>query len=147
VTALYEISLTGSPGQRLQPRRYSANRDQLETTRPADAGFSQELAHLRIRYKNPGNANSELIETPILDKNIARHGSDSFNFAAAVAAFGQKLRGGVYLEDFSYADIAGLARTSRGTDPHGYRSEFMQLVELAATLDQSAEVALHEGNR
>jgi Ca-activated chloride channel family protein len=59
-----------------------------------------------------------------------------------VAAFGQKLRGGKYLEDFGYADIEHLARASRGDDPHGYRSEFMQLVKLAGTLQQ-ADVVSH----
>ena len=72
-----------------------------------------------------------------MDSGINAHGGDSFNFAAAVAAFGQKLRGGKYLESYSYDDIAQLARTSRGNDPHGYRSEFMQLVNLAGTLDNA----------
>mgnify|MGYP001818576326 CR=1 FL=1 len=76
-----------------------------------------------------------------MDSGINARGGDSFNFAAAVAAFGQKLRGGTYLEDFSYDDIEELARQSRGDDPHGYRSEFMQLVSLAQTLDPTANVA------
>ena len=76
-----------------------------------------------------------------MDSGIKARGGDSFNFAAAVAAFGQKLRGGTYLEDFSYTDIAELARQSRGNDPHGYRSEFIQLVSLAETLDPGANVA------
>ncbi len=76
-----------------------------------------------------------------MDSGINARGGDSFNFAAAVAAFGQKLRGGTFLEDFSYTDIAELARQSRGDDPHGYRSEFMQLVSLAETLDPDANVA------
>ena len=76
-----------------------------------------------------------------MDSGINARGGDSFNFAAAVAAFGQKLRGGTYLENFSYNDIAELARQSRGNDPHGYRSEFMQLVGLAETLDGSEDVA------
>ena len=76
-----------------------------------------------------------------MDSGINARGSDSFNFAASVAAFGQKLRGGTYLEDFSYSEIANLARQSRGTDQHGYRSEFMQLVTLADTLDQTENVA------
>jgi Ca-activated chloride channel family protein len=146
VTALYEISLTGSPGQRLSQRRYAALPGSHSAPEEPGSVFSHELAHLRIRYKRPGIDSSELIETPVLEDGTGRHGSDSFNFAAAVAAFGQKLRGGDFLEDFGYDDIARLARTSRGTDPHGYRSEFMQLVELAATLDRSAEVAQHVEN-
>ncbi len=76
-----------------------------------------------------------------MDSGINARGSDSFNFAASVAAFGQKLRGGTWLENYSYDDIESLARHSRGNDPNGYRSEFMQLVNLAKTLDQTANVA------
>jgi len=138
VTALYEISLTGSNGQRLPPRRYQSESNHTE---PGNTSFSNELAHLRIRYKLPGESVSKLIQAPVMDSGINARGGDSFNFAAAVAAFGQKLRGGTYLEDFSYDDIAELARNSRGQDPHGYRSEFMQLVGLAETLDQTGNVA------
>jgi Ca-activated chloride channel family protein len=138
VTALYEISLTGSAGQRLPDRRYQSGTTSGESS---DMAFSNELAHLRIRYKLPGETESKLIESPLMDSGINARGSESFNFAASVAAFGQKLRGGTFLEDFSYSDIEDLARQSRGNDPHGYRSEFMQLVSLAGTLDQSANVA------
>jgi len=138
VTALYEISLVGSSGQRLPPRRYQPDASIDETNM---ASFNNELAHLRIRYKLPGESVSKLIQSPIMDSGINARGSDSFNFAAAVAAFGQKLRGGTYLEDFGYDDIEELARRSRGSDVHGYRSEFMQLVNLAHTLDQTANVA------
>ena len=138
VTALYEISLVGSNGQRLSERRY-----QTETSTPKGnkASFNKELAHLRIRYKLPNESISKLIQSPVMDSGINACGSESFNFAAAVAAFGQKLRGGTYLESYSYNDIENLARQSRGNDPHGYRSEFMQLVSLADTLDQTENVA------
>jgi len=138
VTALYEISLTGSNGQRLPPRRYQTD---TTTGERSVAAFSNELAHLRIRYKLPNGSVSKLIQSPVMDSGINARGGDSFNFAASVAAFGQKLRGGQYLENFSYNDIANLARQSRGNDPHGYRSEFMQLVNLAGSLDQTANVA------
>ena len=138
VTALYEISLTGSNGQRLPPRRYQSGPANNESSNTA---FSNELAHLRIRYKLPNESVSKLIQSPVMDSGINARGGDSFNFAAAVAAFGQKLRGGTYLEDFGYDDIEKLARQSRGNDMHGYRSEFMQLVGLAQTLDQTSNVA------
>jgi Ca-activated chloride channel family protein len=134
VTALYEISLTGSNGQRLPARRYQSDTTSREHS---SNSFSNELAHLRIRYKLPNESVSKLIEAPVMDSGINARGGDSFNFAAAVAAFGQKLRGGQYLENFSYNDIAALARQSRGTDPHGHKSEFMQLVSLAESLDNA----------
>lgn len=138
VTALYEISLAGSKGQRLPPRRYQPGHP---STGRDMASFNNELAYLRIRYKLPGESESKLIQAPVMDSGINARGGDSFNFAAAVAAFGQKLRGGTFLENFDYDDIEDLARRSRGSDPSGYRSEFMQLVNLARTLDQTANVA------
>jgi len=144
VTALYEISLVGSSGQRLPPRRYQSDSSAGEPTASFkhDPAFSNELAHLRIRYKLPNESVSRLIESPVMDSGINARGSDNFNFAASVAAFGQKLRGGQYLESFTYDDIANLARQSRANDQHGYRSEFMQLVSLAGTLDKTNNTAL-----
>jgi Ca-activated chloride channel family protein len=138
VTALYEIALTGSNGQRLPSRRYQSD---STNNKSSNTAFSNELAHLRIRYKLPDESISKLIQSPVMDSGINARGGDSFNFAAAVAAFGQKLRGGTYLENFDYDDIENLARQSRGNDANGYRSEFMQLVSLAKTLDQTANVA------
>mgnify|MGYP001818149297 CR=1 FL=1 len=143
VTALYEIALTGGNGQRLTQRRYQSEATIVDQ---GNGVFNNELAHLRIRYKLPDESVSKLIQAPVLDSGINARGGDSFNFAAAVAAFGQKLRGGTYLEDFSYDEIAELARQSRGDDLHGYRSEFAQLVRLAETLDQADNVAQNVDN-
>lgn len=137
VTALYEISLVGGQGKRLPDRRYPANSVSPDAR---DSNFDHELAHLQIRYKLPQESTSRLIEAPIMDSGINAQGGASFEFAAAVAAFGQKLRGGKYLNDYSYADIAQLASNARGKDQQGYRSEFMQLVRLAGTLDHNSNV-------
>ena len=41
-------------------------------------------------------------------------------FAAAVATFGQLLRGGRYTGEYGYADVVDLAQGARGEDPFGY---------------------------
>ena len=51
-----------------------------------------------------------------------------------MAAFAQQLRDGQYTGDFSLADSAKLARDAKGEDPFGLRGEFVQLVELAQSL-------------
>jgi Ca-activated chloride channel family protein len=134
VTALYEISLRGSGFQRLPARRYGAPEPQAALS----SNHGDELAHLRIRYKLPGRETSSLIESPLLLGDVSEqqtHTSDDFRFAAAVAAFGQKLRGGEYLGSWCWNDIRDLASQSRGTDPFGYRGEFLQLVSLAGSHD------------
>ena len=130
VTALYEIGLVDS-NKRIDPLRYS-------TTAAIPVAHNNEIALLRLRYKQPGNDTSSLIERPILvteiEKRVDRT-SDSFRFAASVAGFGQLLRGGKHTEDFAYDDVLELARNSRGHDPFGYRGEFLSLVNLAKTLE------------
>ncbi|WP_374406222.1 von Willebrand factor type A domain-containing protein [Hydrogenophaga sp.] len=130
VTALYELTLTGARGA-IDPLRYGG----AATVAAGDA-HTDELAHLRLRYKLPGHSASELMETPIrraalrpLDQTDAE-----FRFATAVAGFGQKLRGGRYTGGWSYADARALAAGSVGTDRFGYRGEFLRMVDLAQAL-------------
>ena len=56
-------------------------------------------------------------------------------FSVAVAAFGQKLRGTDAVAGFGFDRIMEIATASRGTDPYGYRSEFLSLVRLSQALD------------
>jgi Ca-activated chloride channel family protein len=51
-----------------------------------------------------------------------------------VAAFGQLLRGGKYVGDYTYDDVAALARGALDSDPEGHRREFVSLVKLAGAL-------------
>lgn len=131
VTALYEVVPVGSKG-RVDPLRYGAKPDQA-----AGAG---ELANVRLRYKRPGSDSSELLEYPIRkDQAVAANKSSAdFRFAAGVAAFGQLLRGGKYIGDFKYGDVAKLAGGALGEDRDGYRREFVSLVTLARSLTPPA---------
>ncbi|WP_439861673.1 vWA domain-containing protein [Pseudomonas sp. MBLB4136] len=131
VTALYEVVPVGAKGW-LEPLRYQ-NSDK-------PAGKAGELAWLRIRYKTPGQASSQLLERPIAaaEAPALADSSEDLRFAAAVAAFAQQLKGGQYTGRFSLADSAELARQARGEDRFGLRSEFIQLVELARSLQTPA---------
>ena len=131
VTALYEIALKGSGGALTEPLRYG---------KPAENAEAQgdEIAFLRLRYKQPDGDASQLLEWPIRrDQAVrdAKEASERFRFAAAVAGFGQLLRGGRYTGPFGYDDVLALARAARGPDPYGYRGEFLTLVGLAKSLD------------
>ncbi len=132
VTALYEIALKGSGGSLTEPLRYSPPAAETAAER------GNELAFLRLRYKQPDREVSELLEWPIRrDQAIkdAKEASEHFRFAAAVAGFGQLLRGGRHTSGFDYDAILALARSARGADPFGYRGEFLNLVSLAQSLD------------
>jgi len=131
VTALYEVSLVGSKGNLNDPLRYGL-KDRIEKSTK-----NNELAFLRLRYKQPNGDESTLIEKPVTYASIQTElaqTSDHFRFSASVAAFGQQLGGTTYLKDYGYTDILELARHSRGKDPFGYRGEFVKLVNLAKSL-------------
>jgi len=126
VTALYEIALVGSGGERLENLRYG-------DTSASSGQQRSELAFLRLRYKVPDGDTSKLLEWSLMRQDVIEtvdNTSERFRFSAAVAAFGQQLRGGTYLDNFSYNDILSLARGARGDDPYGYRGEFLKLVNL-----------------
>jgi Ca-activated chloride channel family protein len=128
VTALYEVTLAGQKGS-IDPLRYGNSR--------RVKGRTGELALLRLRFKQPDSDTSSLIEYPLLRRMIKRagHTTDNFRFAAAVAAFGDILRGGTYAGAFGYNGSLRLAAGARGKDRAGYRQEFMQLVRMADRLD------------
>ncbi len=128
VTAIYEITPTGSDARLVDDLRYSqSGKDVL-------VGKTGEYAFLKIRYKLPDEQKSKLITKPIGDAekyDSIKDVPEDMRFAAAVGAFAQMLRGAPYTGGFSYDDVLELARTSRGEDPFGYRNEFVRLVGLA----------------
>ena len=128
VTAIYEITPVGSPAISVDPLRYAS--DEAEPTPVADP--NGELGYLKLRYKKPGEATSNLIETPVtLDR--ADIPATETAFASAVAGFGEILRGSNRVGVFDYDDVAALAADARGEDQFGYRAEFQRLVQLAKT--------------
>jgi len=121
VTALYEVTPKGSKGQLVDPLRYG--------TAEQPGSTAGEYAFVKIRYKLPGEDKSHLITEPV---TAADEMPDAeANFAAAVAAFGQLLRGAEFTKAYGYDDVIALATANRGPDPYGYRAEFINLVRLA----------------
>ncbi|MBT0962382.1 VWA domain-containing protein [Denitromonas sp. IR12] len=131
VTALYELTPAGQRGL-IDPLRYGSD------PRPgaATVARSAELAHVRLRYKQPHGNTSELVEHPVRRdaERALTAASDSFRFATAIAGFGQILRGGTYTGQWSIADARALAGGALGADRFGYRGEALRLMDLAAAL-------------
>ncbi|HEV8693331.1 MAG TPA: VWA domain-containing protein [Lysobacter sp.] len=140
VTALYELTPAGSGAEQLPPLRYG-EKSTAATTNKAGAN---EVAHLRLRYKRPGEERSRLIETPVLRSQLAKAPSESMRFASAVAAFADSLRGGKHTGDWDWTAIAESAKRSLGKDRWGQRAEFVGLVEQAGKLIETAGVATAE---
>ncbi|PTX54394.1 Ca-activated chloride channel family protein [Litoreibacter ponti] len=125
VTALYEVTPVGSPAVLTDPLRFGA---------PKAEGSETDLAFLRLRYIEPGAATSQLLEQVVPVEESAP--GDEARFAAAIAGFGQLLRGSTDLGDWSYADAIALANGAKGDDPYGYRTEAVQLMRLAQSLQR-----------
>jgi Ca-activated chloride channel family protein len=142
VTALYEITPAGSGADRVDPLRYGSQQPQVSRpAAPEDARAMGEYGFLKIRYKLPGSDTSQLIETPIsraAETSVAAMPVAEARFAAAVAAFGQLLRGGEHTGSFGYDDVIALAQANKGPDEFGYRTEFVNLVRLAKSAQAMA---------
>jgi len=128
VTALYEVVPVGAevnvPG--VDPLKYQ------RPSNPAPGIARDELMTVKLRYKAPDADESRLITVPV--KNRTTEMSANVGFAAAVVEFGMLLRQSEHRGSSTHAGAAALARRFRGSDPDGYRSEFVRLVELAEAL-------------
>ncbi len=130
VTAIYEVTPVGSPAVSIDPLRYAETE-----AAPVSAEPSDEYAFVKLRYKRPGESVSQLVTTPVSPDRADFAASES-GFAAAVAGFGELLRGGSAMGDWGYDDARALASASRGEDAYGYRAEFLSLVRLAEAADR-----------
>jgi Ca-activated chloride channel family protein len=137
VTVLYEVvpangNAATPSGGGVDPLKYQ--KPSPVASAPATTS-SNELMTLKIRYKEPAGETSKLMEVAVTDsqKSLLTASVD-FRFAAAVAELGMILRGSPYQGTSTYASVIELADASRGTDPSGYRREFVELVRKARTL-------------
>lgn len=135
VTALYEII----------PR--IAADDELWTEEPqlryqdknlSKEAYGEEIAQLKIRYKDPQGSKSKLSIHPIQTKM-----SDDVDFAflSAVVQYGLILRQSEFAGSASLEAAIALAKDNLGDDPHGYRREFVKLCKLARDLEPEKGVA------
>ena len=137
VTALYEVALVGSGGERLPKLRY--------TSPKTAAAVGNEIAHLKLRYKLPGSDSSRLIERPIRRNEMHASASPTLRFAAAVAGFADLLRGGKNIEGWDAARLRNLAASGMDADVNGDRAEFLGLTSRADRLLRGQGDQLHVG--
>jgi Ca-activated chloride channel family protein len=144
VTAIYEIAAPGSAGLRLPARRYGsetgagAASSPASSQNPASADQQAEIAHLRIRWKAPGETASRLMERPVTeaDKAPLAQQSDDTRFAIAVAGFAQILQNNPAVANQSLGDVLQLARAAVGNDLNGHRARFVELIDAAMALNE-----------
>jgi len=131
VTAMYEVILADGRSVKgdVDPLRYQGTRER------DDDAMSGELMHLKLRYKTPQGRRSKLVSYGVRDEGESlANASNAFRFAASVTAFGLLLRESKFSGDTSLTDVYALASGALGRDREGYRHEFLDLVQSAASL-------------
>ena len=88
------------------------------------------LFDVRVRYKDPGESRSNLVEFPVTGIYMPSRNSTDFGFVSAVAMFGEYLRDSNYSGRFGVRDLIDLAEDNIGEDRHGYREDFVDLLFL-----------------
>lgn len=133
-TALYEVTpAIASPRSAAEVRPISGVR--------LLPGLDGALCTVQISYQVPGAHEPRILKHPVHASSAYRTLDtvpEDQRFAAAVAAFGGRLRRDDELVHMSYEQIASLANSAIGSDPGGYRAEFVGLVRQAAKLDRAA---------
>ncbi|MFP4664256.1 MAG: von Willebrand factor type A domain-containing protein [Bacteroidales bacterium] len=127
VTALYEIIPAGTTekindvDELIYQKRKTKN--------------STDLMTLKLRYKAPDENSSRLISQAIKRSDIlSDSNSENFNLAASIAMFGMLMRESEFIGEGDYEQALELARNAKGRDTHGYRQEYIGLMENAALL-------------
>ena len=134
VTALYELVPAGVRlPTSVDPSRYAVSELQSESAAESvvvDAGFSDELMFVKLRYKEPDGERSALLEYPVRNQ-VSEATSDS-QFAAAVALYGMLLRSSRHSGQGTWDMVLEFARPNTKEDQ--LREEFIGLVEKAKEL-------------
>lgn len=91
----------------------------------------KKFATFDCRYKKSLDAESIPLQMSLKVEDIFNkyERSDNFYFAAGVAAYGMILRNSPYKGDATIDMATKLVKNHLGTDPHGYRTELLQLME------------------
>jgi Ca-activated chloride channel homolog len=131
VTALYEIVPVGS--ETVIPEVDELKYQQKQGTVKVD--FSKELLTIKVRYKKPGEENSNLITIPVPDSKVKfSNASNNFRFVSSIAQFGMILRDSEFRGSATVKNTIEMAKLARGNDEEGYAGEFIRLIETAGAL-------------
>jgi len=133
VTVFYELILsgTGEASSNIDDLIFQDNDDEDEVS----AFDIDDWMYVKIRYKLPDEDESTLFTKMAGSDNFTYRPDDDFLFASAVAEFALLLKNSEYASDANYESLIARARDSRGKDEYGYRSQFVQLAEVAKVLD------------
>jgi Ca-activated chloride channel family protein len=138
VTALYEVIPVGAESDaalgRVDELRYQREPDRDADRRAPLPSHRGEWLTVKLRYKPLDSDRSRLLSHTVRERDRREEISGDFAFAAAVASFGMVLRDSEFKGSASFGQALRLARAGRGADEHGYRAEFIRLIETAQSI-------------
>ncbi len=139
VTALYEIITDENDASFKEISKTDKLKYQNNDVK-ATASHGDEMLTVKIRYKEPKENTSKLIEYAVKDETLPlSKTSDNFRFASSVASFGMILRDSKFKGNFTFDKAKELANNAKGKDAEGYRSEFVKLVDEARKLQATVQ--------
>ncbi|EDM80351.1 hypothetical protein PPSIR1_11265 [Plesiocystis pacifica SIR-1] len=137
VTFLYEVVPHGAGPEPEGEGEGATSLRYQEARQPSAQAGSGELMWLRLRYEAPEGATSRERSLAVHDEGAGLDESSvDFRFAAAVAEYGMLLGGSLFRGKASWTHVRELAEDSVGSDPHGHRAEFVDLVRKATALSR-----------
>ncbi len=126
VVALYEIIPAGSKDS-IELRYQTASNDQKDDAQ--DSQYSDEIAMVKVRYKEPEAEISKLEEHAVIYENsLYKTPSDDMEFASLVAEFAMILGRSEHLGHGTIEDVMDGCKNISGGDE--YKDEFVQLVRM-----------------
>ncbi len=133
VTAIYEIIPTGS--EKTSASKVDALKYQDRSVKRWTK-IDPDWMTIKLRYKKPNEDVSKLLEVTAKDNGISLQAtSNNFRFSAAVASFAMILRDSQFKGNATYDNISEMAQGAIGKDEHGYRKEFLDLIQKAKQAD------------
>jgi Ca-activated chloride channel homolog len=93
------------------------------------------FCELEFRYKKPGTKNSILLTHEAVDQaDSFESASENMRFGAALTGFGLLMKKSEYKGNLTFDDVIDWGQTAVGDDLYGFRSEFLELVETAKSI-------------
>jgi len=123
VTVVYELVPTDS-AMELEGAELKYQ-DNGSLSKAADNG---EWLTLSVRYKNPGAAESRLLDYAVGEAEVTDHPGDDWRFVSAMAELSMVIRDSEYRGDATLGSVLTILDSIELNDP--YRREFRELVAL-----------------
>ena len=94
-----------------------------------------KFASLDVRYKKPDEGENSILVSSDIDDTVVsiEASSDNMRFASSVAAFGMLLKNSEFVGTANKSMVKSLGQGALGADSHGYRSEYINLVDRSNT--------------